>query len=503
MTTANIPRLCLAASSSGAGKTTVTCALLAAFKARGLNITAFKCGPDYIDPLFHREICGTPSSNLDLFMLDAETVLSLFERRAAGSGLALIEGVMGLYDGIGISEKGSTWEAARLTHTPVVLVEDCRASSLSAAARISGLARFREPRLVRGVILNNCGETLFGELKKAIERETGISVYGFLPYLKECRIESRHLGLLTPEDIENVRQKIALLCEAAQKNIDLEGLLELAKSQTPPAVDAQAAQAIEAEIPQALCGVPLRGAPQRCAPLCGAQHNAEELERKARSAPARGQMRPKSSPAVIAVARDRAFCFYYEDALVLLAELGAQLRYFSPLAGDALPRGAQGLYLGGGYPELYAEGLAANAALRGEIREAVRDGLPCLAECGGFMYLHETLFDGAGRGWPMCGALSGACRRTARLVRFGYAAYTARHDTLLCGRGEVLRGHEFHYWESDDPGADFEAEKPAGGAKWDAVIARDNLFAGFPHFHLCGNRAAAARFVERCSIYGR
>ena len=277
MTTANIPRLCLAASSSGAGKTTVTCALLAAFKARGLNITAFKCGPDYIDPLFHREICGTPSSNLDLFMLDAETVLSLFERRAAGSSLALIEGVMGLYDGIGISEKGSTWEAARLTQTPVVLVEDCRASALSAAARISGLARFREPRLVRGVILNNCGETLF-----AIERETGISVYGFLPCLKECRIESRHLGLLTPEDIENVRQKIALLCEAAQKNIDLEGLLELAKSQTPPAVDAQG---IAAEIPQAAQGeqASLAYAAKIPQAVCGTSLcDAEELERKSR-----------------------------------------------------------------------------------------------------------------------------------------------------------------------------------------------------------------------------
>jgi cobyrinic acid a,c-diamide synthase len=182
--------------------------------------------------------------------------------------------------------------------------------------------------------------------------------------------------------------------------------------------------------------------------------------------------------------------------------MGAELLFFSPLSDKGLPPGAKGLYLGGGYPELYADVLADNETLRRGIREAVQGGLPCVAECGGFMYLHESLSDERGRAYPMCGVVKGGCEKQERLVRFGYASYTALGDNLLCRAGDVLRGHEFHYWESDNPGASFKAQKPLAGAAWRAIIAEGNLFAGFPHFHFRANPPAAERFLARCERYG-
>ncbi|MDR2490332.1 MAG: cobyrinate a,c-diamide synthase [Spirochaetaceae bacterium] len=503
----SVPRLLITASSSGGGKTTLTCALLAAFSARGLKTAAFKCGPDYIDPLFHREICGTPSSNLDLFMLGEAAALSLFEHRARDADIAVIEGAMGFYDGIGASSRASAWEAACLTQTPAVLIEDCRASALTVAARLMGLIRFREPQLVRGIILNNCGESLFLELKKAIETETGVKVYGFLPFMRDCHIKSRHLGLVTPDETSELHKKIAAAAAQIKQSVDLDALIELAREAVSENSQFGRIFALRAKTG---LSAPIAGAMDGAGTVQGRKAALGAFLPKAEMPSSKIGTRPIFEPIplqslarlqTVAVARDKAFCFYYEDALSLLVEMGAELRFFSPLAGETLPPDARGLYLGGGYPELYAKELSANAALRREIRQAVQDGLPCIAECGGFMYLHDTLFDGEGRAWPMCGAVSGACRKTEKLIRFGYAAYTALHDNLLCGAGEILRGHEFHYWESDDSGADFIAEKPSTGATWNAIIARGNLFAGFPHFHLCGKPEAARCFLQRCVDY--
>jgi cobyrinic acid a,c-diamide synthase len=182
--------------------------------------------------------------------------------------------------------------------------------------------------------------------------------------------------------------------------------------------------------------------------------------------------------------------------------MGAELLFFSPLSDKRLPQRVKGLYLGGGYPELYAGVLADNETLRRGIREAVQDGLPCVAECGGFMYLHETLSDETGKAHPMCGVIKGGCEKQERLMRFGYASYTALEDNLLCPAGVTLRGHEFHYWESDNPGESFEAQKPVSGKTWRAITAGGNLFAGFPHFHFCANPEAAERFLARCKHYG-
>jgi cobyrinic acid a,c-diamide synthase len=455
MTSRSVPRLCIAAGSSGSGKTTLTCGLLKALMNRGLLPASFKAGPDYIDPLFHREVIGAPSSNLDLFLLGEETVRRLLGDNSRGRDLALLEGVMGFYDGLGGADaEASTWRLAQATGTPVVLVEDCRGASLSAVARIKGMAEFRKDSHIRAVILNHLDGSRYNELKGIIEGETGLAVLGCLPALRDCSFESRHLGLVTAAEVEGLREKIETLAARIAETIDLDRLIALARSAPP--LETEEAQA-PPENP-ALRGNPLR----------------------------------------IAVARDRAFCFYYEDGLTLLRDLGAELVSFSPLEDRSLPAGIRGLYLGGGYPELYGPELSANGSLRQEIRAALRGGLPCIAECGGFMYLHRSLEDAAGVSYPMADFIPGSCAKQPRLVRFGYAFYQARRDNLLCRRGELLRGHEFHYWDSDYGGDGFLGIKPRSAAEWPCIIAGENLYAGFPHLHFCSDPRMAERFLDRC-----
>lgn len=452
-----LPRVCIGADASGAGKTTLSCALLQALKNRRLKPAAFKCGPDYIDPLFHREVTGIPSSNLDLYFFDGATAKYLLRENSRGRDIAVIEGVMGYYDGLGgASTEAGTYHLASVTETPVVLVADCGGASLTVAARIQGLARFREPSLIRAVILNGASEQFYRELAPVIEGETGIAVLGYLPYMKDCVIESRHLGLVTAAEIEGLGEKIRRLSERLESAVDIPAITRLAGSAPPLDVT-------EPEI---------------------AEHA------------------PPGQRVRIGVARDRAFCFYYEDALDLLRKLGGELVFFSPLKDDRLPENLQGLYLGGGYPELYGRALSGNTSMLEDLRRALKSGMPCVAECGGFMYLHEALIDTEGNRHPMAGFLPGTCRRRERLVRFGYAAYTAVSDNLLCAAGETIRGHEFHYWDSDFPGEGFRALKPRSGKSWPCIVARENLLAGFPHFHFYANPAMAKRFLGSCEAYG-
>jgi cobyrinic acid a,c-diamide synthase len=454
MTGLPLPRLCIAAGSSGSGKTTLTCGILKALIKRGLSPAAFKAGPDYIDPMFHRELIGAPSSNLDLFLLDERTVRRILGENSRGKDLALLEGVMGYYDGLGgASAEASTWRLAQATGTPAVLLEDCRGTSLSAVARIKGMAEFRPDSRIRGVILNRTGASLYGELKDIIEGETGLEVCGYLPPLRDCSFESRHLGLVTAAEIGDLQEKIETLAARMEETLNLDRLIALARSAPP--LDAE-------ESPE----VPETG----------------EGRRTLR----------------IAVARDRAFCFYYEDGLRLLQKLGAEPVFFSPLKDRSLPDGIRGLYMGGGYPELYGPELSENRTLLADIRSSLREGLPCIAECGGFMYLHRTLEDAGGKPYPMADFIPGSCSKRPRLVRFGYAFYQARQDNLLCRRGEVLRGHEFHYWDSDCPGDGFLGIKPRSGEEWPCIAAAENLYAGFPHLHFCSDPRMAERFLDRC-----
>ena len=439
-----VPRLVLAGTNSGCGKTTVTCAVLQSLVRRGLRVGAAKCGPDYIDPMFHSRVIGAKSSNLDPFFFDRDTIRYLLSHNGEGCDVTVIEGVMGYYDGLGLtSTRASTYEAARETESPVVLVVNARGAALSVVAAVQGFLDFAPDNNVQGVILNGCSAMSYGALARELESRLGVRACGYLPRLPECALESRHLGLVTADEVADLREKLRQLAEAAEKTLELDALLEIA-------------------------------------------HNAPVLDFTPPVLPEKG------APVRIGVARDRAFCFYYEDSLDLLRQLGAELVSFSPLTDERLPNGIQGLYLGGGYPELYAAQLEENHALRRQIREAVHTGMPCIAECGGFMYLTQGI---AGR--AMVGALPGDCFDTGKLTRFGYITATAREDNLLCRAGEQVPMHEFHHWDTPQPGDAFGAEKPSG-KQWRCAYATDTLYAGFPHFHFYAKPVMAQRFLAAC-----
>ena len=440
----NAPRLLFAGTGSGCGKTTVTSAVLRALQRRGEALTAFKCGPDYIDPMFHTAVLGIPSRNLDLFFVDEKEARGQLAWHVPAGGMGIIEGVMGFYDGVsGTSDTASAAHLARATDTPAVLIVRPRGQSLSLAAEIKGFRDFASNTL-RGVILNGVSKAMY-PFYKAIAEQAGLTVYGCLPPVPAAEIPDRHLGLVTAQEIGDLQAKLDLLADAAEEGLDLDGLCALART-APPLADE---------------GAPLAPAADR--------------------------------PVRIAVARDRAFCFYYADNFDVLRALGAELVEFSPLDDQALPAGIDGLYLGGGYPELYAAQLAENRSMRESVRSAVQGGLPAIAECGGFLYLHRTL-----DGNEMAGVIDADARMTGRLQPFGYVTLTAARDNLLCRAGERIRAHEFHYAQSGDNGTVFRAEKPNGRA-WDCVHATETLYAGFPHLYLRANPAFAQNFVRACA----
>ena len=446
------PRFMIAAPNSGAGKTTIVLALLSALQNRGSAPVSFKCGPDYIDPMFHSTVLGTPSFNLDLFYTGALTVRGLLLDHSDNSGVAVIEGVMGYYDGISGSTGASSYELAGATGTPVILVVSAKGASISMAAMVNGFKEFRKPSMIAGVILNDCSEALYKMLKVSLEIETGLKLLGYFPRLKECSIESRHLGLVTAADIDGLKQKIELLGAQAEKSIDIDALLSIAGS----------AQILTDKLP-AVDPIVLT--------------------------------KPR-----IAIAQDDAFCFYYADNLALLERLGAELVPFSPLHDKALPDRINALYLGGGYPELYAAVLSDNISMRENLRNAINNRLPTLAECGGFLYLHETLEDDQGAQHSMVGVFQGHGFKTSRLQRFGYITLTANQDTFLCSSGDSIPAHEFHYWDTTLTGGNCVAQKP-DGREWTCVNASKTIFAGFPHLYFYGNPSFAARFVQAAAGY--
>ena len=442
-----IPRILLAGTNSGCGKTTVTCAVLQALVNRKLRVSAFKCGPDYIDTMFHSKVIGAQSANLDCYFFDDNTMRFLLAKNAAQQDISIIEGVMGFYDGMALtSTKGSTYAVSQITQTPVVLVVGAKGASLSVLATIQGFADFCPDNQIRGVILNQCTASTYQVLAEEIRRRFGgrIRPLGFLHKLPDCALESRHLGLVTAAEVENLREKLQILAEQAEKTIDLDGLLGIAKS----------AQNIF------------------CEPVVFPRF---------------------SEPVRIAVARDKGFCFYYEDSLDALTQMGAELVPFSPLTDAALPENIHGLYLGGGYPELYAKQLSENSAMCASIRAALERGLPCIAECGGFMYLTEAIGE-----YPMVGFLPGKSFDTGKLTRFGYVRLQARADQMLCKAGEEIRGHEFHHWDCTEPGSSFIAHKDLSGRNWDCVVSTNRLYAGYPHFHFYANPSFAVNFYQAC-----
>lgn len=442
----------LAAPRSGSGKTTMTCALLMALKRRGCAPCAFKSGPDYIDPMFHRAVLGVESHNLDLFFSAPETVRALYARGAAGHGAAVCEGAMGFYDGLGgVSDRASAWHLADTLGLPVLLVVEPKGQSLTLAAELNGLVNFRTPSHIAGILLNNCTARMHALLAPMLEKETGLPVLGFLPKLPEAVIGSRHLGLYTAAEVENLQQKLALLADAAEEHIDWPRLLALCEKE-PPALP------VQPEMP-----------------------------------PARVR---------IAVARDEAFCFTYAETLEAFRDAGAEVVFFSPLRDTALPENIGGLYLPGGYPELHAKELSENTSLLREIKQKIESGLPTAAECGGFLYLGQSLTDAEGQSWPMAGVLPGEAKDAGRLVRFGYAALSADSDSMLFRAGESFPIHEFHHWDSTANGVALAAKKPVGGAAWRCGFIDEHFYAGFPHLYWAGT-PLPQRFAAAAENYRR
>ena len=433
----------IAAPRSGSGKTTVTCALLAALKKRGMDPCAFKSGPDYIDPMFHRSVLGVESHNLDLYLSAKNTVRELYAHYAAGHGAVVCEGAMGFYDGQGLTTRASAWELADALDLPVLLVVQPKGASVTLAAEIQGLVHFKPESHLAGILLNDCSEKLFRMLKPLLETETGLPVLGYLPRLPQAVVESRHLGLKTAGEITDLAQKIGLLADALEANLDWATLEALTERPAPAPVP-----------PPALQTAGVR----------------------------------------IAVAQDKAFCFAYAETLDALRDAGAELAFFSPLRDAALPENIGGLYLPGGYPELYARQLSENIALRAAIRDAGQEGLPTAAECGGFLYLGQTLEGTDSKVYPMAGVLPGSGHNTGRLVRFGYAVMTAKAGSMLFHAGETLPVHEFHHWDSSENGADFSVCK-AKKRQWECGFASAHLYAGFPHLYWAGT-ALPRRFVQ-------
>ena len=380
----------IAAPSSGSGKTTVACAVLAALKKRGADPCAFKSGPDYIDPMFHRSALQVDSHNLDLFLSNRDMVRAIFARYAAGHGAAVCEGAMGFYDGQGLTTRASAWELA---------------------------------------------DTL------------GLPVLGYLPHLPQAAVESRHLGLKTADEIADLQEKIALLADALV--LDWQRLAVLTEKPAPEALPGAAA--------------------------------------------------PTSVR--IAVAKDEAFCFTYAETLDALRDAGAELVLFSPVQDAVLPENIGGLYLPGGYPELYAKTLSENKTMLASIRQAVQAGLPTAAECGGFLYLGRSLEDADGKAWPMADVLPGDGIRVGRLVRFGYAEMTAKADSMLFCAGETLPIHEFHHWDSTANGTAFTACKNEK-MQWECGFANENFYAGFPHLYWAGT-PLPGRFVRAAERYSK
>ncbi len=444
MTTATPPAFIISGTSSGSGKTTIALGLMAAFRARGLAVQPFKCGPDFIDPGLHQLVTGTASRNLDLWMCGEEFSRSTFWRNSCGADIAIIEGVMGMFDG-GLSSSGML---AKTLGLPGILVLDVRSMAESAAAIVKGFETYMPEASPKGVILNRiAGDRHLQLVKDAITEHCQAEVLGYLPRTLEFSIPSRHLGLLTGDEAPLSPAALQLLADTVARHIDLDKILSLC---TPIADISRAAAPA---LPKVLCR--------------------------------------------IGVARDKAFCFYYEDNFDLLRDAGAELVFFSPVKDQALPENLDALYLGGGYPELYAERLSGNLAMRTAVRRWIEGDGPVYAECGGFMYLTEGIVDNEGAFHPMVGAFPVKARMQEKRASLGYREVRTTGRSCFGPVGTVLRGHEFHY-SHIDPMPDHIARiyEVHNGTR--EGYAYRKVLGGYMHLHFGFSPQVVAEFINFC-----
>ncbi len=435
------PRLLIGAPSSGSGKTLITCALLRILEKKGYEPAGYKCGPDFIDPMFHKRVIGVPSRNLDLFLQGHEGAVISLAKGSENAKIGLIEGVMGYFDGMGaITSEGSSHDLCFRTDTPAIIVVSCKGMSRSVIPIIKGYIDYdlsQGRKTIRGVILNNLSPSIAGDVIAQIEEELNIPVLGYLPPIKKDLFTSRHLGLVMPSEIPGVLSLIDEVADELLKSLDLSKLIEIAKS-------------------------------------AGNINISEEVWNKI--------CNTDKKNIAIGVAFDEAFCFYYEDNLDLIRNMGCEIKFFSPLHDEALPD-VQGIIIGGGYPELYAQELSENRAMMESVKKAADDGMPILAECGGFLYLKDSLEDMDEEIYPMTGVLNGSGYMVNELNHFGYVDVTAAENNPYLAEGMAIRGHEFHYFDTTDNGEVCNISKPAGGRKWRGIQAKNNVFAGFVHLY--------------------
>ncbi|MCI0845990.1 MAG: cobyrinate a,c-diamide synthase [Chloroflexi bacterium] len=449
------PAFVIAGVRSGVGKTTVATGIMGALTRRGHRVQPFKAGPDYIDPTYHALACGVPSRNLDTWLLPHRTVIELFQRASALRDVSVVEGVMGLFDGhSSLSEEGSTAELAKLLEAPVILVADASKVARSVAAEILGYQQFDPNLKIAGVILNGVGSPRHLEFcQPQIEATTGLPVLGYLPRREELAQPERHLGLIPTVEGTVARRWYDTLVDQVEETIDVERILQLA--------GASSRQAVEPEI------FPREPQPKR---------------------------------AVIAIARDKAFSFYYQDSLDLLEAWGAELAPFSPMEDARLPEGAGGIYLGGGFPEMFAAQLAENAPMHAAIRDAVARGVPVYAECGGLMYLGQSLRDLEGVEYPMLGLIPAVSAMSNRRLTMGYRELESRTDSPVLRRGQRVRGHEFHWSTLEQPpDPDQSVYRVLDQGDRADGFQVGSIWASYVHIHLASDPSLARRFVDSCA----
>lgn len=447
------PGVLIAATKSGSGKTTITCALLQALKERGIRTRAFKCGPDYIDPMFHKQIIGVPSRNLDTFFSGPEQIRELYQMNSKETDdraeISVIEGVMGLYDGLGgIREEGSAYHLAEVLDIPIVLVLDAHGMGRSMIPLLFGFLKYDKSHLIRGVILNRTTPMFLQTIAPLIEQELKLPVLGCFPKTQKLVMPGCHLGLVMPDEIDDIRRQLHEAAVQLEKTVDIDRILAIADE----------------------------------------AGNIDDFSRKTAGKPC-ADLR-------LAVAQDEAFCFYYEDNLRMLRENGVTIVWFSPIHDEVLPQNIDGILLGGGYPELHARALAANEKMRKAIRDSITAGMPSVAECGGFMYLHDTLVDKTGVSFGMAGVLPAECKDTGKLVRFGYVEIEEKEAGWLPA-GTRIRGHEFHYYDSSDNGMDCVAQKPVTGRNWPCIHSAPEHWWGYPHLYYPSNPEFVYHFVAQ------
>ncbi len=472
----------MAGTNSGVGKTTLTIGLILALKKRGLNVQPFKAGPDYIDPSYHTLISDRSCRNLDTWMLSEDAVLELFERQAKLSDISIVEGVMGLYDGILGREEGSSAHLAKILKSPVILVVDARSMSRSAAAVVLGYKEFDRDVDLRGVILNNIGSlSHYRSVKYAIEKNVGLPVLGFLPKDKDLILSERHLGLIPTDEKTPLGSFSRKLSNLVEKNIDVDKIIGISR--------------------QAPKLIPLSN-------LYGLSFPRKRESRRLDSPVKPGNDRmPRLTDTLqvtIAIARDKAFNFYYQDNLDILKRSGARLVEFSPLKDKSLPPGIDGMYIGGGYPEFFAAQLSANIRMRKAVLEYARQGLPIYAECGGLMYLVKNIIDFQGRAFPMAGVFDCSAVMANKRQALGYIEIEVRKDNILSWHGYKIRAHTFHWSYLDKTPKDaafaYKVIKNKDKVYSDGLIYK-NVLAGYAHLHFASNIHLARNFIKSCVDY--